>query len=137
VSWEQWRQELLKAYDTLSQLILQNSTHSEFLFYRALFIWISLPLVTGNDLSSCLWQHLLELIEYYREMLPKQRGRRLPSSFRMAKLLNRHAAIGRLKRFKIKLDEEEWLELGEVGVAYRHMRQQFGCMRHSWHRVRL
>jgi hypothetical protein len=111
VSWKHWEQALLQAYDTLSRLILQKSPRSELLFYRALFIWTNLPPAVKNPLCYDIWQHLQILLDFYREMLPKQRGRRPPSSFRMAKMLNRRVVMGKLKRFSTQLEHTEWFEL--------------------------
>jgi hypothetical protein len=108
--WKQWMQALLDAYDTLSQLILQNSTHSELLFYRALFVWTRLPLMDDNFVSFNLRSCLSDLVEIYREMLPKQRGRRPPSSFRMAKKLNWHAAARSLRQLRERLSNEGFFE---------------------------
>jgi hypothetical protein len=102
MDYEKWRQELLQAYESLSLLILQKSTHSELCFYRALFLWTHLLSVAGDrsGLRYYLYDCYGDIIEIYREMLPKQRGRRPPSSFRMAKMLNRRAAMGRLDRLQ-------------------------------------
>jgi hypothetical protein len=101
VSWKEWREELLQAYETLSLLILQKTPHSELLFYRALFLWTLWPSSVCLYEDYQFWVNLLDLVEIYREMLPKQRGQRLPSSFRMAKMANRQAAMGKLTRHKI------------------------------------
>jgi hypothetical protein len=114
VDYEQWRQELLQAYESLSLFILQKSTHSELSFYRALFLWTHFLSVADdrNSVSQFLNACLSELVEIYREMLPKQRGQRPPSSFRMARMLNRRAAMGILERLRTRFGTEGWLKLG-------------------------
>jgi hypothetical protein len=96
VSWEEWEQALLQVYETLSLLILQKTLHSELLFYRALFLWTLFPPMTRGTTSDLLWLPLIELVEMYKEMLPRQRGPRLPPSWRMAKMATRQAVKRRL-----------------------------------------
>jgi hypothetical protein len=64
---------------------------------------VGLSRVVNQDLNVCL----SESIEIYREMLPKQRGRRPPSSFHMAKISSRRAAMGKLERLQTRLRKEE------------------------------
>jgi hypothetical protein len=96
VSWEEWEQALLQVHETLSLLILQKTLHSELLFYRALFLWTLFPPMTRGETGDLLWPPLIELVEMYKEMLPRQRGPRRPPSWRMAKMATRQVVKRRL-----------------------------------------